>query len=64
MPASPDLHLVMSRELDTDELSLEYDTMVISPECSRRVIAALKYLSTPVARGPAEVIDFSSPPVR
>ena len=60
MSASPDLRLVLSHELDTEELNLEHDTVVVSPEFSRRVIAALQYLSTPVEREHAEVGDLSS----
>ena len=60
MSPSPDLHLVLSRELDTEELNLEHDTVVVTPEFSRRVIAALQYLSTPAEREPAEVIDLTS----
>ena len=60
MSPSPDLRLVLSRELETEELSLEHDTVVVSPEFSRRVIAALQYLSTPAEREPAEVVDLAS----
>ena len=60
MSASPDLRLVPSREHDAEELDLEHDTGVVTPEFSRRVIAALQYLSTPVKREPAEVVDLSS----
>ena len=60
MSPSPDLHLVLSRELDTEELNLEHDTVVVSPEFSRRVIAALEYLATPVEREPAEGGDLSA----
>ena len=60
MSPSHDLHLVLSRELDTQELNLEHDTVVVSPEFSRRVIAALEYLATPVEREPAEVVDLSA----
>ena len=32
MSHSPDLRLVLSRELDTDELNLEHETVVVTPE--------------------------------
>ena len=41
MESTTDLRLVLSRELDTQELSLEHDTLVASPEFTRRVIDAL-----------------------
>jgi hypothetical protein len=53
MEATADLRLVLSRELETEELSLEHDTVVVSPETSRRVIAALRRMHEE-----ATVIDF------
>jgi hypothetical protein len=60
MSASPDLRLVLTRELDTEDLSLEHDTVVVTPEVSRRVIVALQNLATPAPREPAEVVDLTS----
>ena len=62
MSASPDLRLVLTNELDTEELSLEHDTVVVTPQFSRRVIAALQYLATPAEREPAEVVDLTPRP--
>ncbi len=41
MSEQTDLHLILSRALHTDELSLEHDTMVISPELTKQVTDAL-----------------------
>ena len=57
MPTSTNLRLVLSHELDTEELSLEHDTVVVSPELCRRVVAALRDLSLAESE-PAEVIEF------
>ncbi len=56
METTADLRLVLSRELDTEELSLEHDTVVVTPETSRRVIAALRRMHEE-----ATVIDFPAP---
>jgi hypothetical protein len=42
METTTDLRLVLSRELDTEDLSLEHDTMVVSPEFSRRIMDVLR----------------------
>ena len=42
METTTDLRLVLSRELDTEDLSLEHDTVVATPEFSRRVMDALR----------------------
>ncbi len=42
METTTDLRLVLSRELDTEELSLEHDTMVVTPEFSRRIMDVLR----------------------
>jgi hypothetical protein len=42
METTTDLRLVLSRELDTEDLSLEHDTVVVSPEFSRRVMDVLR----------------------
>ena len=56
MVTTADLRLILSRELDTEDLSLEYDTVVISPEFSRRVLDGLL-----VGGNDASVIDFPRP---
>ena len=56
METTADLRLVLSRELDTDDLSLEHDTVVVTPELSRRVVAALRQMHED-----AIVIDFPVP---
>ena len=53
METTADLRLVLSRELETEELSLEHDTVLIGPETSRRVIGALRRMHED-----ATVIDF------
>jgi hypothetical protein len=37
-----DLHEVLSRELDTQDLSLEHDTVIVTPEFARRIMEALR----------------------
>jgi len=56
METTANLRLVLTRELNTEELSLEHDTVVVSPELSRRIIEALR--SKPED---ASVIDFPLP---
>ena len=41
MSEQTDLRLVLSRELHTDELSLEHDTLVVSEELTQQVTEAL-----------------------
>ena len=41
MSEQTDLHLAMSRALQTEELSLEHDTIVVSPELTKQVTLAL-----------------------
>lgn len=42
MSEQTDLHLILSRALHTDELSLEHDTMVVSPDLTKQVTDALR----------------------
>ena len=42
METTADLRLILSRELDTEDLSLEHDTVVVTPEFSRRITEALR----------------------
>ena len=56
METTANLKLVLTRELDTEELGLEHDTVVISPELSRRIIEALRSKSAE-----APVIDLPLP---
>ena len=44
METTTDLHIILSRELDTTDLNLEHDTVVASPDFSRRVVDALRSL--------------------
>ena len=56
METNSNLRLVLSHELDTQELNLEHDTVVVSPEFARRVTEALRNI------GPdATVYDFPTP---
>ena len=41
MSQHADLHLILSDVLHTDELSLEHDTVVVSPELTRLVSEAI-----------------------
>jgi hypothetical protein len=41
MPEKTELHLILSAALQTDDLSLEHDTVVVSPELTKRVTEAL-----------------------
>ncbi len=56
METTANLRLVLSRELNTEELSLEHDTVVVTPDFSRRIIEALRSRSEE-----ATVIDFPTP---
>ena len=41
MPTQTDLHLILSDALQTDQLSLEHDTVVVNADFTRRVGEAL-----------------------
>jgi hypothetical protein len=41
METTADLRLILSRELNTEDLSLEHDTVVVDPDFSRRIVEAL-----------------------
>ena len=42
METTTELHEVLSRELDTEDLSLEHDTVIVTPEFARRIMEALR----------------------
>ena len=42
METTTELHEVLSRELDTDDLSLEHDTVIVTPEFARRIMEILR----------------------
>ena len=42
METTTEFHEVLSRELDTNDLSLEHDTVVVTPEFARRIMEALR----------------------
>ena len=59
MSEQTDLHLVLSRELHTDELSLEHDTMVVSAEVTKQVGAALSAAALTASSGHTPVLELA-----
>ena len=59
MSQQTDLHLVLSRELHTDDLSLEHDTMVVSAELTQQVTDALGRAALTAAAGHRALADLS-----
>ena len=58
METNTEYHEVLSRELDTQDLSLEHDTVIVTPEFARRIMEALR--ST---RECATVSDSAAPAI-
>ena len=59
MSEQNDLHLLPSRELHTDEPSLEHDTMVVSAELTQQVTDALGRVALTAASGHTPLADLS-----
>ena len=49
METNTNLRLVLSHELDTQELNLEHDTVVVSAEFARRITEAVRNMGTDAA---------------
>lgn len=49
METTTNLRLVLTHELDTQELNLEHDTVVVSPEFARRITEAIRNMGTDAA---------------
>ena len=59
MPEQTDLHLVLSRELQTDDLSLERDTTVVTPELTEQVTIALTAAALSASSGRTPLADLA-----
>ncbi len=59
MSEQTDLHLAMSRALHTEELSLEHDTIVVSPELTRQVTQALSAVAQMPGSGHTPMADLA-----
>ena len=59
MSEQNDLHLALSRALHTDDLSLEHDTVVVSPELTKQVSDALACVPQAPASAHTPIADVA-----
>ena len=59
MSQQTDLHSILSRELHTDELSLEHDTLVVSADVTKQVSLALSSAAQAAASGHTPVVELA-----
>ena len=59
MSEQTDLHLVLSRELQTEDLSLEHDTIVVSAEVTKQVTDALGKVALTTASAHTPLADLA-----
>ena len=59
MSEQTDLHLVLSRELQTEDLSLEHDTIVVTPELTEQVTNALTAAALNASSGRTPLADLA-----